>query len=115
LRSLLKEKQGAADILQEKKEQMIQDLGETAGSCAAMANVSAVLLRPARLAEQITPAADWLTDMTLANTRSSGKTVQKELLGLMRSFDVIAACRYRTETAISGEVIFKPVAAKKNK
>lgn len=110
LRTLLKEKRRAVDAL---KEKMIQDLGETAGSCAARANVSAFLLRPARLAEQIAPAADWLTDMTLANTKSSGKTVQKELLGLMRSFDVIAACRYRTETAISGEVIFKPVTAEK--
>ncbi|MDU9049491.1 MAG: hypothetical protein Q3M30_11605 [Candidatus Electrothrix sp. Rat3] len=91
-------------------EQEVKELGEfkeTARSCVATANLGAFLLRPALLAGQIEPVADWLTDMLWASKTKSGKKTQEELLALMRSFDVVTACSDFAETHVKGEIIFK--------
>ncbi|MCW5211569.1 hypothetical protein VU04_01495 [Desulfobulbus sp. TB] len=103
LRTVLTEKQAPESLM----ENMVQELGETVGTCVADANVSAFFIRPKKLAEQVAPVAGWLTDMLLASTTSSGKKTQEELLALMRSVDCIAACRYRTKTDVSGEIIIQ--------
>lgn len=102
LRDLLAKKEKPETLTEQVKE-----LGKTAGTCVASANSGAFLLRPAQLAAQIEPVADWLTDMLWASTTGSGKKIQEELLALMRSFDFVAACSNRTETHVKGEVIFK--------
>ena len=103
LRTLLGEKQ-VPELL---AENIAKELGKAAETCVATANRSAFLFRPKRLADQIQPAIDWLTDMTLASTTSSGKITQEELLALMRSVDFIAACSNRTEKGISGDIIIQ--------
>lgn len=103
LRTVLTEKQASESL----RENMVQELGKTVGACVVDANVSAFFIRPKRLAEQVAPVAGWLTDMMLASTTSSGKKTQDEILALMRSVDCIAACRHRTKTDVSGEIIIK--------
>ncbi|MCI5219326.1 MAG: hypothetical protein D3914_09085, partial [Candidatus Electrothrix sp. LOE2] len=80
-------------------------------TCVATANSSAFLLRPQRLAVQLAPVVDWLTDMMAASGAGSGKKIQEEVLTLMRSFDVLAACSDVTETQVSGELILKQLPA----
>ncbi len=111
LRALLAEQQ-SPEVL---TENMVKELGKTAGTCVANANISAFLFRPKRLADQLAPVADWLTDMMLASGTSSGKKTQEQVFALMRSVDVIAACSERTETEARGELIIQawPAAQKK--
>ncbi len=101
LRTLLAEQQ-SPEVL---TENMVKELGKKAGTCVANANISAFLFRPKRLADQIAPVADWLTDMT--SGANSGKKTQEEVLSLMRSVDFIAACSERTATEIRGELIIQ--------
>ncbi|MCW5201825.1 hypothetical protein VU12_02670 [Desulfobulbus sp. US4] len=89
----------------------IKELRGTAGTCVATANLGAFLLRPAQLAAQVEPVADWLIDMLWASKTGSGKKIQEELLALMRSFNLITACSDLVETHIKGEVIFKTLPA----
>ncbi|RWX46165.1 hypothetical protein H206_00335 [Candidatus Electrothrix aarhusensis] len=86
---------------------MVKELGETAGTCVATANSDAFLLRPERLAGQLAPIADWLTNMLWASRTGSGRKMQEEVLTLMRSFDFVAACSDLVETHVRAEVIFK--------
>jgi hypothetical protein len=86
---------------------MTKELGNIAGNCVAKANVSAFLLRPKKLADQIAPVVGWLTDMTLASQAGSGKKTQEEVLALMHSVDVIAGCSERTATDFRGELIIQ--------
>ncbi|MCI5225181.1 MAG: DUF3352 domain-containing protein [Candidatus Electrothrix sp. AX2] len=110
LKTVLTEKQ-ATDSL---RENMVQELGKTVGSCVTDASVSAFFIRPKRLAEQVAPVAGWLTDMLLASTTSSGKKTQEEIFALMRSVDSIAACRHQTKTGVSGEIIIKILRQKRD-
>ncbi|WP_339136981.1 MAG: hypothetical protein WGN25_03450 [Candidatus Electrothrix sp. GW3-4] len=113
LRTLL----AGGQVAESLAENMVKELGKTAGTCVANANSSAFLLRPARLAPEIAPFADWLTDMMLAKGSDSGKKTQEEVLALMRSFDLVAACSNLTETQLRGEIILKalPVANEEKK
>ncbi|MCI5123694.1 MAG: hypothetical protein D3925_04255 [Candidatus Electrothrix sp. AR5] len=106
LRTILAKKQKPETLTEQVKE-----LGGTAGTCVATANSGAFLLRPRRLAVQIAPVANWLTDMMLANTTGSTRKTQEEVFGLMRSFDFVAACSDRAATHVRGEVIFKTLPA----
>lgn len=106
LRALLEGKQEPETLAEQ-----IRELGETAGACVAAANSGAFLVRPERLAVQLAPVVDWLTEMMAANGTGSGRKIQEEVLTLMRSFDFIAACSDVTETHVRGEVIFKTLPA----
>ena len=106
LRTVLKGKQ-QPEILADQ----VKELRGTAGTCVATANLGAFLLRPALLAAQIEPVADWLTDMLWVSKTGSGKKIQEELFALMRSFDLVAACSDLAETHIKGEVVFKTLPA----
>lgn len=109
LRMLLEEKRDFTTL----RENMVEELGEAAGSCPATADSGAFLLRPQRLAEQLTPVADWLTDIVQVNGSGPAKKVQTELLTLMRSFDVISACTDRTETYVNGELFVTPLSTER--
>jgi hypothetical protein len=111
LRSLFEEKQVPEPLAENFTENMVKEQGKAAGTCVATANSSAFLLRPQRLAVQLAPVVDWLTDMMAASGTGSGKKIQEEVLTLMRSFDVLAACSDVTETQVSGEVILKTLPA----
>jgi hypothetical protein len=106
LRALLEGKREPETLAEQ-----VREMGETAGTCVAAANSGAFLVRPERLAVQLAPVVDWLTDMMAANGTGSGRKIQEEVLTLMRSFDVIAACSDVTETQVRGEVILKTLPA----
>jgi len=101
LRALFAEQQDFEELTKD----MIQELGKTAGICVAKANGSSFLFRPKNLTGQVAPLADWLSAM--ASSTSAGTKIQKELLALMNSVDVIAGCSERTETDIRGELIIQ--------
>lgn len=88
-------------------ENMIKELGNTAGACLAKANVSAFLFQPQKMADQLAPVAGWLFDMALTNQAGSGKKIQKEVLSLMRSVNFIAGCSERTVQDFRGELIIQ--------
>ncbi len=70
------------------------------------ANTGALLLRPARLAVQVEPAAGWLA--RLASSNGIGlQPLNRELLALMRSLEIAVAAGRVGKNSASSEILFR--------
>ena len=71
------------------------------------ANYGAGMIRPARLAGQIAPAADWLARVVASANQVSLQPLNRELLTLLRSLEIVTGASRVEENSVSSEIMFR--------
>jgi F420-0:gamma-glutamyl ligase-like protein len=90
---------------------MAETLGDDLVKNITTSNYTIFVMRPDRLATDVSEAADWLAGMVAVSNGGSAEKLKEEIIKLMHSVDVVTATSdIQKEYAVSSLVI-KQVAA----
>ena len=86
---------------------VVQAMGNRMGTRFGRANYGALALWPSRLAGQVEPTAAWLARLVAASNHVSLTPLNRRLLDLLRSLEIMVAVTSLEENSATSEILFR--------